>query len=354
MNEYLNTALKTLSLQWEAFNREIFGRSLKKPGFQCHRGRSRLGFWDGRQRFISISEDVLSGEPWYRTLAVLKHEMLHQFVEENMGAKQVPPHGELFQSMRKKFSIEEFEDVGLSHDQSENEHSAIIEKIRKLFRLAESEALGEAQNAMKMANQLMLKWNIEQNQLHERRAYQVRQLGKPGRIMLVHKMLSAILRDFFFVETIWVQSYDVRRDKWGRVLEISGQRENVELAEYVYHYLLNLSGQLWKKHNSTNKGHRGNFLYGIMLGFYEKLEEEAQATQGEDQALVWHGDPWLREFFEQRHPRRGQLQSSKMSLDSDSLKAGKNQGRNIVINKGIKTQTDQKHLKSKGLKGYLS
>jgi hypothetical protein len=354
MSEYLNVAIKTLALQWDVFNREIFGRSLKRPGFQLHSGRSRLGFWDAKKRLISISEDILNEEPWYRTLAVLKHEMLHQFIEESMGAQQVPPHGELFQSMRKKFSIEEFEDIGLSTGQYEDKHSAIIEKIRKLLRLAESEALGEAQNAMKMANQLMLKWNIEQNQLQERRAYQVRQLGKPGRIMLVHKMLSAIVRDFFFVETIWVQSYDVKKDKWGRVLEITGQKENVELAEYVYHYLLNLSEQLWEKHKSSNKGHRGNFLYGIMLGFYEKLEEEVRTDQVEDQALVWHGDPWLREFFEKRHPRRGQLQSSKMSLDSESLKAGKSQGRNIVINKGIKTNTGQKALENKGLKGYLS
>lgn len=354
MKEYLNLALKTLALQWDVFNREVFGRSLKRPGFQLHSGRSRLGFWDSTQRVISISEAILIDEPWYRVIAVLKHEMLHQFIEESMGAKQVPPHGEMFQSMRKKLGIEEFEDVGLSDGIEKNEHSAVIEKIRKLLRLAESEELGEAQNAMKMANQLMLKWNIEQNQLRERKAYQVRQLGQPGRIMLVHKMLSAILRDFFFVETIWVQSYDVRKNKWGRVLEVTGQKENVELSEYVYHYLLNLSEQLWEKHKRENKAHRGNFLYGIMLGFYEKLEEESRMESQDEQALVWHGDPWLREFFDKRHPRRGQLQSSKMALDANSLKAGKSQGRNIVINKGIKTETAQKNLKIKGLKGYLS
>ena len=356
MQDYENAALKTISFQWEEYNRSIFGKSLRRPSFQFHEGRSRLGYWNLKHRVISLSRDILTSEPWYRIVAVLKHEMLHQFIEESMGADQVPPHGEIFQSMRKKFNIEEFEDVGLSRaDQNHKQtQSNILEKIRKLLSLAQSEELGEAQNAMKMANQLMLKWNIEQNQLKEQRAYHIRQLGKPGRIMLVHKMLSAIIRDFFFVETIWVHSYDIAKQKWGRVLEITGQKENAELSEYVYHYLLNLSEQLWKIHRKTNKAHRGNFLYGIMLGFYEKLQSENDIQTNNHQALVWHGDPWLREYFENRHPRRGSLQSSKMSLHTDSLKAGKAQGKNIVINKGIDGRSQRNSLENKGLKGFLT
>lgn len=353
MKEYENAALKNIALQWAEFNRQIFGNSLKKPSFQLHEGRSRLGFWQPQFRTISLSKDLIMAEPWYRVLAVLKHEMLHQFIEESMGGAELPPHGDLFQSMKKKFGIEEFEEMGLEDRPQEHTPSKVMEKIRKLLQLAESDQLNEAQNAMKMANQLMLKWNIEQGQIKKKKKYQIRQLGKPGRIMLIHKMLSAILRDFFFVETIWVHSYDVMKSKWGRVLEITGQKENVELSEYVYHYLINLSEQLWKEHKRHSAGHRGNFLYGIMLGFYEKLESQVTFNE-EEKSLVWQGDPWLREYFEKRHPRRGQLQSSKMSLHQDSLKAGKAKGKDIVIAKGLKGKKAQEGLKGQGVKGFLN
>ena len=171
-----------------------------------------------------------------------------------MGAGDVPPHGKMFQHMQRKLGIEEYETVGLNNKRGAGD-SALIEKIRKLLNLAQSDQLHEAQNAMNMANHLMKKWNIEQIQLKEKKHYHLRELGEPGRVLLVHKMLSAILRDFFFVETIWVQSYHVKKMKWGRVLEVSGLKENVEMAEYVYHYLLNLSEVLWKCHKRrTQRG----------------------------------------------------------------------------------------------------
>jgi len=352
MQYYENAAIKTLVQYWDEFNRTIFGESLKRPSLQLHEGRSRLGYWQSQFRIISLSRELLLEEPWYRVLAVLKHEMLHQFIEESMGAKQVPPHGELFSSMRQKFNIEEYEDLGFGQEKALNPSSAILEKIRKLLSLAQSDQLNEAQNAMRMANQLMLKWNIEQSQLKERRTYQIRQLGKPGRVMLVHKKLSAILRDYFFVEPIWVQSYDVLKCKRGRVLEVTGQRENVELSEYVYYYLLNLSEQLWKNHSREENVHKGNYLYGIMLGFYEKLEADSKRQQLE-QALVWHGDPWLREFYERRHPRRGSLRSSKMSRHDKSLKAGKEDGKNIVIHKGLGHQAPRTSIKGQSIRGFL-
>ena len=34
-----------------------------------------------------------------------------------------------------------------------------------------------------------------------------------------------------------------------------------------------------------------------MMGFYEKLELEQQNSHKQEDALVWSGDPWLREFL---------------------------------------------------------
>ena len=59
MSEYENAALKTISQYWSEYNRSVFGKSMKVPDFQLHEGRSRLGYWDGQHRLISISKDLL-------------------------------------------------------------------------------------------------------------------------------------------------------------------------------------------------------------------------------------------------------------------------------------------------------
>ncbi|MBF0196375.1 MAG: DUF2786 domain-containing protein [Planctomycetes bacterium] len=343
--EYEHLALVELMAQWNHFNRHLFGRSLKAPTMQCHEGSSRLGYWDKQKRLISFSRQLLQEEAWFKILVVLKHEMLHQFIDESMGLDSTQPHGPVFQAMSQKFSIESHEEVGLSGESSAPQaNTLILDKIRKLLSLAQSSNLNEAETAMNKANELMLKWNLDHSALAEKQQLVYLHLGETGRVSLAQKMLANILGTFFFIEAIWVMSYSVKKAKWGRVLEICGLKENVEIADYIYSYLLNVAESHWKNYKKQNpKAHRGNYIYGLLLGFYEKLDEERRKCQ--EHGLIWLGDPLLDQYFRKRHPRTRSMRSSSMALKKESLDAGKEQGRKVVINRGVKNaQQGQKLL----------
>jgi hypothetical protein len=346
---------RELMTEWAYFNRSIFGNSLKKVSFQLHHGKTRLGYWDRGFRVISLSQELVFEEPWLRVLAVLKHEMLHQFCDETMGLQDLPPHGEVFEGMRKKFKIENYEEVGLAPKTtgSEEDRSAILQKVQKLLSLAQSDQLHEAEAAMSKANALMLKWNLQQRDLHVQRKAEVRHIGKPSKVFLHLKMISCLLRDYFFVDVIWVQSYDVHTIKRARILEIIGRPENVALAEYVYHYLLNIGEQHWRIHRKkTGGGNRMNFLYGMVVGFYDKCKKDRSQQESDSPGLVWRGETWLKELMQQRHPRIKTMAQSQSRMDQQSFKAGHSQGEKLVLKKGVQQGTPQKGLSS-GLAGLI-
>lgn len=333
MREQLEQALlEELKTSWRNFNDWDFGQTLFVPVFQLHDGLSRLGYWEHGSRTISISRDYAFTERWNKTLTVLKHEMVHQYIDEVLHSPEEKPHGPLFQSLCERFKVDSFEEADMVS--SEQKHSQVFEKIRKLLSLATSENVNESEVAMNKANALMMRWNIERLEKEDPKFIH-RHLGKPGRLNVIVKMLSTILHSHFFVEALFLESYDVKLAKRGRVLEICGLRENVEIAEYVYHYLLNTAEMHWKIHKKENKAsHRTNYIYGLLLGFYEKLEEQ-QSQQKQDQALVWLGDPELARYFKKRYPYTRSAGSSSMTMNKDSFDAGKKQGRSVVISKGL-------------------
>jgi predicted SprT family Zn-dependent metalloprotease len=335
---------------WEKYNKEVFGRSLQKPTFQLHDGRSRLGYWHRGDRLISLSRSLVFEESWLKVRAVLKHEMLHQFLEESMGVVDAPPHGEIFKSMEKKLGIETYEEIGLEQAGQESQ-TGILDKVKKLLALAQSDQPHEAESAMSKANALMLKWNLNHSDLSEQRKHSIRHLGEASKIFAHLKILSCLLRDFFFVDTLWVYTFCPHKGKEGRVLEILGRPENVELAEYVYHYILNYGDRQWKEHRKSVKGgSRMNFLYGVILGFYEKCDRGRELQR--EEGLVWKGEAWLAELMAKRHPRTRKTTPSRGQLDQESFLAGKKQGEQMVLRRGMQSGSGVSAL-GKGLKGLL-
>jgi hypothetical protein len=343
--EYSNAALREISQQWHHFNLTLFAKTLKVPTLNLHKGESRLGYWAKRERIISISEDTILTKPWYKVLMVLQHEMAHQFIDEVMNCPESQPHGELFKSVCTKFGIEQEDETEIQQLAKE---SPVIDKIRKLLSLAQSSNVNEAENAMKLANELMLKWNVKHIVQSKKRKFKYIQLGLPGNVSLLKKMISQILTDFFFVETIWVNSYNANSMKNGRVLEVCGNSENLEIASYVYDYLNTVAQIQWSEYKIMNKGaNRSNYQYGLMLGFHEKLKDQ-QEINHEEKSLIWMGDPLLDEYFRKRHPRVRKMGSSSLRRHEQSLNDGLTDGKKIVISKGIVQNENKGRFLSRG------
>jgi hypothetical protein len=183
----------------------------------------------------------------------------------------------------------------------------------------------------------MLKHNLE---AAPRAGYGFRHLGRPtGRVGESERVLAAILGDHFFVECIWVPVWRPREGKRGSVLEVCGTPVNLEMAEYVYAFLMHTAERLWedyaRAHRIGSRRDRRTYLAGVMAGFRDRLDgERARLKQA---GLVWVGDGDLERYFRRRHPHI-RWTRSQGPRRSEAHAHGRAAGRKVVLSRPIASQ----------------
>lgn len=322
------------------FNRIFFKRKLKSPVFSLVNGQRRLGYWNLDSRTLAISREVLSvTSNWYKLEAVLKHEMAHMYVDEVLEAKEVDPHGPLFQQVCQE---REFEQSLFEIEEDEFfEKDKIIDKINKLLTLANSPNKNEAESAVKMAEKLMKKWNINSLQ-NDDRQFAYRQITEPiKRKNYFLKMMAHLLQEHFFVQCIWTWDYNPLvnngKGKGGYVLDISGAPENLEIAHYVFDYVQSYAKREFKKMKANGGyGTLVNFMAGVARGFCTKLDDqkydEAKTTESSD--LVWVRDTKLDEYFKKRFPSTKTV-SGNSSSNRSGFGSGFESGKKMSLSMGV-------------------
>jgi hypothetical protein len=217
--------------------------------------------------------------------------------------------------------------------------------VQRLLALAGSDNLHEAQAAMRAAQKLMLRHNIGSLEAERRPELSFRQLGRIRQRHPAHeKVLSGILGAHFFVRCIWVFAWDVKATRKGRVLELCGAQANLEIAAYVYDFLLVTAERLWNAHKHAqcirSNADRRRYLCGVMTGFSESLQRAADVHQST--GLIWVGDPRVDAWFRQRHPRVRRGSGGRVRADS-AWAAGREDGRRIVLHRPL----TEKRVRSK-------
>jgi len=285
-------------------------------------------------RSIEISTPLLLERGWGAAVEVLKHEMAHQFVHEQLGGTDEPSHGPLFRKVCGDRGIDSRAagdplDSGAEHP--------VLDRIRKLLSLAKSSNEHEAQSATRIAQRLMLQHNIDQLSVERRDGYSSRQLGRTtGRTSEAERLLGTILQDHFFVDVVWVHGFRPQDGVHGRVMEVCGRPENVDLADYVYDFLNGTANRLWEEHRAASgiRNHRDRraYLAGVMTGFRDQLDQ--QKVRQVETGLVWLGDPELTRYFRRRHPSV----STRKYFEGGGEPAredGRRAGRTIVLHRGV-------------------
>jgi hypothetical protein len=139
--------------------------------------------------------------------------------------------------------------------------------------------------------------------------------------------LANLMTKYYFVEIIWMSTYDPRTKKKGHELEVSGTEANVEVADYVYEFISRAAVGSWEKKmkdsafklylhqeyaKSFGRGSapqsiqgftisaRSNFLLGFVQGFKAQLKQAEVKEQ--EAGLVLRKDPGLEGFYHTRHP----------------------------------------------------
>jgi hypothetical protein len=335
--ELERAALRALAGAYDDLNGTFFGRKLRRPVLELGDSTTRLGRWHRSHRSIELARTLLGEHGWGVVVEVLKHEMAHQYVDEVLGRRDESAHGPAFRQVCAERGIDA-RAAGAPDGGRSGAETRVLERVAKLLALAESANAHEAEAAMSAAQRLMLKYNVDSIKDPAGRAYAFRHIGEPtGRVGEAARILAVILGDHFFVETIWVPVWRAREAKRGSVLEVCGTPENVELAAYVYSFMLNAGERLWREHKRRhgirNNAGRRTFVAGVMSGFRDKLDREKKRS--ESQGLVWVGDADLGRYFKQRHPHVRWTRHYG-SARTEVWTHGREAGRRLVLHRGVK------------------
>jgi hypothetical protein len=327
MIEQLHRAwLGRIRQEWEALNAKRLEGALRLPVFRLLEGGGRLGTWEKAGRLLGIAEAHILADPWHAVVETLAHEMAHQVVDELDGGSSDPPHGAGFKRACRRLGIRP---AATGSTAINAESSRVLRRIRKLLALAGSANTHEAENAMMQANALLLRYNLEALEAEGPSPYESRLVGRSAAaIPLLWKQVGAILSEFFFVECIWVGTYNARLDRNQRILELTGTPANLAFAVHVHDFLHASAERLWKE--ARGEGRRRDFLAGVLAGFSAKLGKQGEKNQ--EMGLVWLGDPALSSHFRQRYPHTASM-SQRPVRDSGAYQRGKREGHALKIHR---------------------
>lgn len=356
MQDLEHRILIGLSLEWEQsalFLHPIERRHFRKPLFAIRDLNRNFGQWSAEKREISLSRDLVLNYSWGTVCEVLRHEMAHQYAHEVLDIRNEKPHGPGFKRAcrllradpKASACYQKLSDTPSGFEFA-NDNDKILTRIQKLMALAESCHRHEAEAAMAKAHELIEKYNIDLIEQNKRRHFISVFVGKPAlRHFREEYVLAHLLRDFYFVETIWVAAFVLGKVKMGRVLEISGAQRNVEIAHYVHDYINGFINARWSTYNKDkglSRYRKTDFAVGIIDGFRKTLEASRHVSEPtpNHRALLKIDDPKLQRYLDNRYPRLRKFSRTAARQDDGVLSDGVKEGKKLVISKGVTEKKD--------------
>jgi hypothetical protein len=206
---------------------------------------------------------------------IIRHELAHYITFINYG-DTVAPHGDEFRAFCKRIGWNEEVhkattclDDGICLAQAEE--NSVLRKVQKLMALATSSNKHEAEQAMIKSQQLLLKHNIDLNNIEndEDEKIFLKRIMKQTKKNAKMRSIAQIL-ETFFVNTVY------NRREGFTYLEVVGNATNVEIAEYVANTLEHKLDTLWDQTKKQQTGLKGtiaknSFFIGVAKGYCNKI-----------------------------------------------------------------------------------
>jgi hypothetical protein len=335
---------------------------LKKPVIEVRPLGNRWGQWDPETRTLSFSDKLILNHSWNVVLEILKHEIAHQYVTDIFGSDE--SHGPLFKEACEKLGVaqwarraeSELETLtALGDIHKTEEENRLLKRVEKLLALATSTNEHEALLAMQKVQELYAKYNLERIENKKSSQYLSEIIfTKKKRLERYQYVICSILNEHFFVEVIHASLYDAKKTTEFKVIELLGTRENVQMADYVYHFLMNQTEILWngyRRERPKNPRARRSFCLGVVSGFRDKLDRHQKQVMKTDtsMAIVLKQDKELEGFVRTRYPRLIKIHHGARIHEAIHYNAGKSRGASLVLHKGVAhaAQSLGKLLKSK-------
>ena len=338
-----------------------YGIKLPSPVIEIVKVNSFWGKWcpDFGSGAIKISFDLINEFSWDVVINLLKHEMAHQIVTQIF--KSDDGHGKIFKKaclmigLSGSFTgsrgdlpeiMEEIKKSGTGRKKTK-----IIDKVKKLLSLAQSDNEHEAALAMEKAKLIINKYNLERIEHNRISPYTYKIVNhKKKRIEKYQRHICSILQKFFFVKIVYSYLYDAHLNDTHRTIEILGTKENVEMGEYVYFFLLNQLKMLWNTYQSKTMARgmeKRSYWLGILSGFQKKLQLiDKKSTSCTNSAanstsvLICSEDKKLVDFKEKRFPKLSHYNFKASIIYEKIYAAGIDDGKKLNLYKGLSKESE--------------
>lgn len=228
-----------------------------------------------------------------------------------------------------------------------SQNEKILQKIRNLLSLAEDGGNDEeSQTALLMAQKLMLKYKISQNELSETGENKIvtKSLSVYKRIYWWEKILVRIIAKNFRVMFYVQSSQFAHKKKVQRKLVYMGYPEDVELAIELFH----LAAQSMKHYAAEHIKEldidrqqaleiRRSYYTGFMDGLKSKFKAQREALLKEDEkyALVIHTPQEVIDEFNKEITGSLKFRPKQSRSDMAAYQNGYQKGNHLEINKGF-------------------
>jgi len=244
------------------------------------------------------------------------------------------------------------------------EQDKVIDKIKKLLRLATSSVVEEAQSASRKAHELLLKYNLSLETI-KTTDYVVEKMDNFKVKDKFEIRLASVVSRYFFTKVVIYGSSQWKTVNEGsyrermkririKVVAFVGLKTNTDISKYIYDYLyITLMGlkkiyvrQQRKEYSKYPKSmsrkiiHTNAISYklGLLYGIENVLRKQNEKEQVE--GLVWVGDKQLQEFVDS-FTTNSRASGKRTSINSDALEQGESDGSKVQIRAGINNTAAQ-------------
>ncbi len=338
---------------------------LQLPVLTISLSHTQLGSWSAADRLLSLSHFLISQHPWATTLCVLKHEMAHQLCSELHGRDDVA-HGPLFREACARLGLDEpFQRAGadLHHTLPPMDAATaatepgrqVIDRVRKLLALGQSDNEHEAALALQRAQQLLERHRLDFASLAEDEHLVHRTIDTGAGSLPAHrKGICTLLEAGFGVRVICASLYDPQANCTNKTIELLGTGEAVAIAEHCYHFLENRLEVLWAKNRRRFAGSgrtaRKSYFLGVLAGFREQLQGVAPGkvtttvSPPTNRLPALQAEARLDAFVARYYPRIQRMRGRAQTLHGEAYRQAVVDGRELTLHRPVDAETPPRLL----------
>ncbi len=225
----------------------------------------------------------------------------------------------------------------------------VLERIRKLQALSQSPNAEEAALAAAKVLELQYKYNIRIFEVESERKdeYDRGDIFIPKQNIAETKWLWSILETFYHVRLCYTTKTKRPENVTRHALAFIGTEVNVEIARYVYVYLVHSYRHLWRTYRRRQRAkaeHRDVYYCGITNGLQKQLTQAAERVQsetGKDLMVIF--DPKrLDRWFLEEFPDSETAKSGRLAWNERVYRSGFAGGRELRIRRAVSDYEQQR------------